>query len=483
MKNSTLSVLVLLLVSMLNVGCSKNSDDKYKSSNFKSLTQELSKASFLCENGSDCPENVGMILANHSNATKNPEITYCSGFLISHDTVATNRHCVPMNLRTGQVIKCNKSMAIRFKGEFGDEIYECEDLISFSREDDARDYAFFKIKSTNLKPFKVSKSGLKEGEKISSLRMTPMKGVIGGTLGRKECNVVANSFMNILGSIGAWSETAVAMGCSAQGGNSGSPIVNENNEVIGILQAYLMNGSINVMRNKYSLFDFVMPATLPTHGLFTNFSCVDDPVFGAGQQKACQEIKGLNPRVCLMKDAIPISSMDNFLSDWEKTLPSEVLFDVYIDMDDKSTVARPRCVVDHSLNRGLAGQVQQNTQGKSINVSSKLNLQPEFETSISAKFQVLHKPINSRFSSSFLADLELFYFPGESGMWQGRVSYAGFGKPGVSEDISISDCSEEDKKLGHQRFVNKDDVAVSVQDYEDLIASMEMSSQNLCSVK
>lgn len=92
----------------------------YYPKSYESIESDLRSATFQCSDPNQFPKNVGMILMNSDGNQYHPSIGQCTGFLTSHDIVATNSHCIPDHLKS-RGAKCDSDMAIRFMPTSSDE--------------------------------------------------------------------------------------------------------------------------------------------------------------------------------------------------------------------------------------------------------------------------------------------------------------------------------------------------------------------------
>ena len=227
---------LLFIVPILVTGCiieqtTYDTDDSYDTIKNDKITHEnisgdnvieskLKKANFYCESPSDCPDNVGIIYANTNGRPYNPDISQCTGFLISENIVATNSHCIPQRLKSKGSL-CGGQIAIRFIGHEEKDVYNCKRIIDFSNIAPFRpDYAFFEIEPTKTTPLTIHKGGLSNNEAIKVFQVTPLNDESGGVLQSKECKVALSTVLNIKG-LSSWSKTSLALGCKTVQGNSG----------------------------------------------------------------------------------------------------------------------------------------------------------------------------------------------------------------------------------------------------------------------
>lgn len=355
MKKIIFSILVLF-VSTLFFSCGDdNKEDDYDfpyydSENYSNIEKELQKAELYCENSSNCPENVGLIFINIDNDDYYPRIGQCTGFLIAEDIVATNSHCLPDYLKSS-IVQCDSKIAIRFMDSSDSSknknIFGCKEILDYSEiKTFSPDYVFFKIEKTGRKPFIIHKDGLKDNEIVSVAKINPLSFEKGGKLEIEECRVVLNSLLNFK-STSAWSRTGVILECDGIKGNSGSPILNNNGNVIGILQSKMLTQHFQIVKDAFKRFNLELPKNIKPHVLFTSFSCIDDPVNGLEKAPECLSAEKLH-----IVDAIGFENEKNsdniqmLYNNWKEDLPSIFIYDLKMDATETGmhALAHPICV-------------------------------------------------------------------------------------------------------------------------------------------
>lgn len=303
-------------------------------------------ATFYCDSNADCPENVGLIYSNASDSPYNTRLGVCTGFLVSENIVATNSHCIQEYLKSGAPTLCQGNMSIRFlRQSYGkEEIFGCKKIITFShlKNEIGQDYAFFEISKTDILPVTIVQNGMKNKESVHVKKITPLESGMGGRLEVQHCALALDSMLNSK-SATPWSETGVAVRCRAKQGNSGSPVFNSENQVIGILQSYYTEAFFRKLKDQGSVFNNI-PDDME-HFQFTNLTCVPHPVSGAYAKDKCNSAKDLSIHSCHKYETASAEQSEKVLTDeWTKLLPSIFVYEITTEALTLLKSAVPICV-------------------------------------------------------------------------------------------------------------------------------------------
>lgn len=350
-KNMKTIWIALLVVSALT-GCGSGSSsgptytNYYTPEDYSGLKNELRAADFFCASGL-CPENVGLLLINKNGSESSPALSQCSSFLIANDILATNSHCIPDYLK-GSGSSCEGKMAVRFLNrDVQKSIFGCKKVLFYSSLDKVfgSDVAFLQIEPTGITPFQIHKEGLKDDQKITMMKVNPWGYKAGGTLEVENCNVAWNTLLNIKAT-GLWSETGLAWGCHVIQGNSGSPVVAENGQVLGVMQSLMTENWSREIEKVFKSMNLRMPNPLPPHGNFTNLSCIADPVTGQANIEKCETTKARNLFDCVSVGSTEKSkaSAEAVFQKWKSELPSIFVYEFITSTQTQSVDARPLCV-------------------------------------------------------------------------------------------------------------------------------------------
>lgn len=189
------------------------------------------ESSVTCKDLTNCPSGVAYI------ASKNKA---CTGFLIDSKTIATNRHCFSAEQISSK--SCENVKVIFPKTPSSKEVQtECLRIKAIGPElkyEITPDWSLIEVKDeVDIKPLAISKSSIQDLQKVHVVKMNPLSQTsLQAELEVIQCQIQFGSHINPL-SKDSQSVTLSLLPCSVQAGNSGSPILNQNDEVVGLLNA------------------------------------------------------------------------------------------------------------------------------------------------------------------------------------------------------------------------------------------------------
>lgn len=339
-----ISALILL------AACSKNKAEIAQESlvqkiptNGLSESLSLSKeARIACARAEECPENIGMLVAS-----TNHEVLTCTSFLIGNDLILTNSHCIPDEIKKKPAL-CSERVKIHFP--HSSEAVSCKELVSYSPNfDNAPDLALIRTEKTNRIPLILHTDGM--DEKIYSIyKITPDKKAK-GILTRETCESAINSFA--LPDFDHPQSPMLALGnCHAESGNSGSPILSEKGEAVGVLQARIKLGESETflrLIREYLQSDEMAPLSSGTnlHCLNGDFSIKKKCIWESAPENNFGNMEDfLQKNSDLEKDYLEITSILPQEFRWKKEKISSKRL-------EKIETFSPECVLDiqnHSVN-------------------------------------------------------------------------------------------------------------------------------------
>jgi len=268
-------------------------------------------ASIFCEGGGCEVPSVGMLAAHHVDGTD----TVCTVFL-ANGKVFTNDHCVPEEFHQGS--DCSRSMEVYFAKPNGNGGVtslrsRCQTLEYRSGDRNnsvltpTYDYAVFTTQEKiDLPQLDFDQSGVKDREILSIYKMDIVDRYnVTGSIVKDQCEVSLgtsfapnwNSASNLNFFMVPLDQTSNS--CHLIHGNSGSPLLNAQDRVIGILQ----KGTDETP----SLGNLFL-------SIFTGRRVEELPKFGIGGNFACSNLSGQNQPLgqsCLAEAKTPTVKSSN----------------------------------------------------------------------------------------------------------------------------------------------------------------------------
>ncbi len=299
-----------------------NGEPIYKFNNSFEASLSAEKYSLTCKNA-PCPETVGSVISHVSD----DEITQCTFSLIGDDIAVTNRHCVPTDVaRVGASCDGAMEFILLSPGStHSTQIFQCDKVLSIPLEykDDPnnriqRDFAVLKIfrkkpNSTNpnsrTQIFQPSQSGIKDGEILHVISLDPFSARLGSEFREQDCQAIMSPYL-IKDYTDIHDPLISFKNCHIIQGNSGSPVIDSNNNLKAVIFATLMADgkkakiSNNQMDRRTQKARSILAKS--QIGYATNFSCIDIPEFGLRlwSDKDCvsNKKKLAEPEVTLFND-------------------------------------------------------------------------------------------------------------------------------------------------------------------------------------
>lgn len=185
----------------------------------------------------NCHPSVGMLSQKEQRG-----VSFCTGFLIDHDIVATNSHCVGMQGRDHVEQPDEGAMFFHLPktGKYpAERIGVSRIMLSYKIQKHPamtrRDIAFLKLVYKTKRPvLKMNNSGFQKGERVSVWDIDVRRRGGVGYLEQKRCKVIYHSMLSLLG-FAPDSPHVTLADCSFKGGNSGAPIIDKRGVVKGLL--------------------------------------------------------------------------------------------------------------------------------------------------------------------------------------------------------------------------------------------------------
>jgi hypothetical protein len=231
-----------------------------------------------CAHGVDCRAHFVMVTSS---------IGTCSGVLVAPRVVLTNRHCVEdLASEPNAPFKGNISVVSpQSREKKGDmEFNYAVNLIAisptkFMTDDVKPDYAFLLLWEPfkTIKPVKMNFGGLIDGETYSLYGVSPYGGKDANAVEKREC--VAKYNTTVAPNFDSPKDANFKFAdCPIGPSNSGSPVFNKNDELVGLMGGQLGPQTVNAL-NIMALLELHLtnPSNPLGHvGWGTNLTCMPD---------------------------------------------------------------------------------------------------------------------------------------------------------------------------------------------------------------
>ena len=276
-------------------GCGKigsnDSPDKRSTVDLAEAQRSAQLTQISCFSDGDCNPSVAMIAAAWS--VPSPGVSVCTGFLVAPDILATNSHCLPVDLdHAGS--SCSQRIWAFFPtmSSAQEERLECDTVISSTGNSETvpqQDIAFLRLKTRSSRPaLQLSRDGFPDKAKVKLVKVNPEPGQGGGydvgTMQTVECEAEQHSTR--LPSFDDSHSPVVALGtCEVLHGNSGSPLIDSQGRAVGIIQAFFNPSSIDP--------NSLLTGSINRLNVATSMACVQSPVdVGGTYSSACNNMPG-----------------------------------------------------------------------------------------------------------------------------------------------------------------------------------------------
>lgn len=295
---------LLMLLTLIGCGGSEDSGDETFQENPYFQIEENDKLHDFTKGlvvTANTPSGVGTLLSLHDGMWSSRNVGLCTWFLVAPDKAMTNSHCIPEALKTNPDLGCGEYLQGGIQTNSGTlKKTRCEKLIYFSTIPKSvnlnNDYALiqFENKITDAKIFKLDRKGIMENEKVTILTMNHHSG--SGTLWsdfkEHRCVLKSSDMLGRINSPGSspvtgFQEEGSTDYCKIIGGNSGSPVLDKDGRLVGILHGGMKENpdlNLNVFEEN----------KLTTNiGIITNLRCqkFQDSKLDSGYPVECKDEK------------------------------------------------------------------------------------------------------------------------------------------------------------------------------------------------
>jgi hypothetical protein len=244
-------------------------------------------AKLTCKNN-DCDPSVGLLTI----VTKWEDLWnagQCTASLVASDVIATNAHCVPMDLSVSGS-DCHDRFWITFAQDKDHPEYDKQigcDKVLFRHKDDSpdgADYAYIKLAHPSNRPvLPISQAGFDNARIYHIHKINPIhvQGGMTGQFMKADCLSLYNSAY-FDSSLDSQSQSMLFVDPTAQApctvipGNSGSPIFADDGSVHGVIYSFIDKLEI---RNFLAKHGSTIPAVdqISNLNVGSNFACLNMP--------------------------------------------------------------------------------------------------------------------------------------------------------------------------------------------------------------
>jgi hypothetical protein len=283
----------ILVPQLFLIGCAKDNtasisqDDSQGYQPFRVHADSEARAREKAKNGQvrcvgnsseDCNSAVGMLTMVELPS----EVSMCTAFLVAPRIAMTNSHCIPDDLKAAGS-NCANRMWLHFPELQGHSQARvgCSRVLTLSQDKAdnpiAPDYAVIELdQAVNRPPLKISREGFKDNSLYQLVKVNPKSiSPMVGELTRQICQAKHNSIL-VPDSNEDQSSNMTFGDCEVRQGNSGSPLLDSEGNVSGLIQITVDSAELKKRMDEHSLpvLDNQLVAPL---GIGTSLSCLNLP--------------------------------------------------------------------------------------------------------------------------------------------------------------------------------------------------------------
>lgn len=233
MKTLTLMLLLLGLLNACGRPVAKSPARLREKISPDQMQAVMLAQSIQCAQAEGCPEGVARMFAINFNDLTNSSM--CTAFLVAPDLVMTNSHCIYAG-RMSQQKTCEGLYFIFPTKNFTYVQAGCSEILWKDKRTNGRrvykkghnDFALVRLdKTLSLTPLKILKTGMRKGDRVFPM-VIDHHNVFSANILKLFCRV---------DHVSAKHGVATLSNCPVIKGNSGSAVLDENDNVVGILFA------------------------------------------------------------------------------------------------------------------------------------------------------------------------------------------------------------------------------------------------------
>lgn len=278
-------ITLILLVCSVGLSCGKKIDDSPGGTGgggdrdtrddrvSDTLKRFIEKQTHECEDELHCNESVAkLVVVDRQN------VRYCTATLIGKDVLLTSSSCLPKTLRVPSLNCAANIFAIFPKTTFHNkEIVNCNKIVSSDTNEEGdpalwnSDFAFIKLaKKVSRKTIKVSRKGMKEDIPYRFYKVD-LENDYDASQKLEYCYPVYDTYANPFSS-NRFSPLVTVRDCISETGNSGAPLIDFNEEIVGVFSGKLDKGVGTFITNT----NLMIEPMAPIHHV-ANTACVRTP--------------------------------------------------------------------------------------------------------------------------------------------------------------------------------------------------------------
>lgn len=302
-------IALFLLVCSVGLSCGKKIDDSPGGTGgggdrdtrddrvSDTLKRFIEKQTHECEDELHCNESVAkLVVVDRQN------VRYCTATLIGKDVLLTSSSCLPKTLRVPSLNCAANIFAIFPKTTFHNkETVNCNKIVSSDTNEEGdpalwnSDFAFIKLATkVSRKTIRVSRKGMKEDIPYRSYKVD-FESDYDASQKLEYCYPVYDTYANPFSS-NRFSPLVTVRDCISETGNSGAPLIDFNEEIVGVFSGKLDKGVGTYISNT----NLMIEPMAPIHNI-ANTACVKLP--------SSYNVAGINPEC---KKGISMALLDKY---------------------------------------------------------------------------------------------------------------------------------------------------------------------------